>query len=126
MSMKEFDALMIKGALHPIPKELIEKMEIGAGRHIEMEEMSGMLEKITQEAPQSLMSVVEDIAKGNEKLPAAGLEKRIRALKKEMKNAKNLMERKRINKELSATYVEKKHQERSLYRRWPSESEVRR
>lgn len=41
--------------------------------------------------------------------PAAGLEKRIKDLKKAKKRAKNPMELRKINQELNAAYAEKKH-----------------
>lgn len=59
----------------------------------------------------SLAALDEDLP------PAAGVDKRIRALKKELKYAKNPMELKRINQELSAAYAEKRHPERNPYRR---------
>lgn len=108
---KELEKMAQSFQISPIPEELIEKMGISAGQYMEMVEI---LEKVTPKELPSLLSVLEDIT---EELPAAGVEKRIRALKKELKHAKNPMELKRINQELSAAYAEKKHPERNPYRR---------
>lgn len=109
--LKEMEKAAQTFTISPIPEELIEKMGISAGQYMEMVEI---LEKVTPKEPPSLLSVLEDIA---EELPAAGADKRIRALKKELKHAKNPMELKRINQELTAAYEEKRHPERNPYRR---------
>lgn len=111
--LKEIEAAKII-TIPPIPEELIEKMGISTGQYMEMVEI---LEKISPKELPSLSNILGDIAEDNRKLPAAGMEKRIRALKKELKHAKNQMERKRINQELSTVYAEKKRSERKPYRR---------
>lgn len=113
-ALKEIEKAAKAFMMPQIPKELIEKMGISTGQYMGMVEI---LEKITPKEPPSLLSTLEDIAENDERLPAAGVEKRIRALKKELKHTKNPMERKRINQELGAAYTEKKHPERNPYRR---------
>ena len=95
--LREMEKAAQTFTISPNPEELIEKM----GPNPEPMSLSELsLEALDREAQ-----------------PAAGVDKRIRALKKELKHAKNPIELKRINQELSAAYAEKRHPERNPYRR---------
>lgn len=112
--LKEMEKTAQGFVISPIPEELIEKMGISAGQYMEMVEM---LKKIEPNSEPMSLSELRLAALDEDPPPAAGVDKRIRALKKELKHAKNPMELKRINQELSATYAEKRHPERNPYRR---------
>ena len=107
--LKEMEKAAQAFTISPIPEEIIEKMELSAQWMEMVKRMEGI-------EPMSL-SELSMAALDEETPPAAGVDKRIRALKKELKHAKNPMERKRINQELSAAYTEKRHPERNPYRR---------
>lgn len=112
--LKEMEKAAQTFTISPIPKELIEKMGISAGQYMEMVEI---LKKIAPNPDPMSLSELSLAVLNEEPPPAAGVDKRIRALKKELKYAKNPMELKRINQELSAAYAEKRHPERNPYRR---------
>lgn len=112
--MKEMEKVDQTFTISPIPKEIIEKMGISAGKYIEMVEI---LKKIEPNPDPMSLSELSLATLAENPPPVAGVDKRIRALKKELKHAKNPMELKRINQELSAAYAEKRHPERNPYRR---------
>ena len=112
--LREMEKAAQTFTISPIPEELIEKMGISAGQYMEMVEMLKKIEPNPKPMSLSELSLEE---LDREAPPAAGVDKRIRALKKELKHAKNPMELKRINQELSAAYAEKRHPERNPYRR---------
>lgn len=112
--LKEMEKTAQGFVISPIPEELIEKMGISAGQYMEMVEM---LKKIEPNPEPMSLSELSLAALDEDPPPAAGVDKQIRALKKELKHAKNPMELKRINQELSAAYAEKRHPERNPYRR---------